>query len=659
MLSNPIEFEKYGLDLNNLWQMTLSKASASAQIVQKISAVDCQLIADEKKQNQQNLTWQIERPAKITVRVQITTIDNRREISATLVNETSDFCIREFAWQGIRFGNDNAALLFPQGAGRRVTDFSDFSISTQYPSYLFAMPWIAMDHDEGGVYLGMHDPDDDALGVDLKQDNAANALNIKLTRYPFVMPGKQVQLPCLVIENYEGHWAKASKIYRHWYDSIGSVATIPNWMQNNSGWLLAILKQQNESVLYDYTTGIDHLADVAIERGLDTLGLFGWTVGGHDHQYPHYDPDPKLGGREGLKAAIKRAKDRGLRVILYSNGVIMDVASPFYRKQGKNAAVRLADGRVNLSQINKFKDTTPVVYATGCLGSKAWQAVLLNLAIQAHDLGADGLLYDQVGVYGPQECHHPDHDHDTPMQAFSTSRVNTIKQIAEHMQKIDDQFIIATESFIAPLGRDMHMIHGLGFGYGLTHCSEDSDEVFPDLLRLTFPEVVSTNRIPQPLFDRRVGHFAVMHGLRQEIEVRYHEDAQLIAGEKLDWKSAYKTPAGSPPVQAMIEKSIAQNEKQYMAKLMAFVRKHEAVFYRGTYMADQGFELQSKHIQARGYVTDENSLGIALWNPSEKQAGFTLEVQGKKLVQVDQVEGELANGFEPMAAESIRLLIYK
>jgi hypothetical protein len=648
---------KFNLDLSNLWEMSFVSTTHPAQSQGKCTAFDVlDTLKIDEAQNQITCAWQVTYPARFTMTMVIDQQSDQWQLHITITNHSDDLTVHDFKLMGMTLPCADAALLFPEGAGRRVADFSQMAdIAVSYPSYRCSMPWLMLDDLQGGVYVGVHDSQDQCVDFTVNADEQAQNLHVSLTCFPFVSPGKTVTLPPVVIKHYDGHWSNAARFYRNWFDRVGKVASIPTWMRENSGWLLAILKQQNESVNYDYITGIDELADIAIARGLSTLGLFGWTVGGHDHLYPDYDPCPELGGRDALKAAIKRAKDRGLRVILYANGVIMDVATPFYRKHGKDAANIMADGRVNLSQINKFTDGTPVIYATACPSSPQWRKQMLSLAVQAHELGADGLLYDQIGVYGRHECHHPEHKHANPMDGYSTGRVQMIRQIAQHMQTIDQDFIIATESFIAPMARELRMIHGFGYGYGLSHYSS-GNELYPDLLRMTFPEVVSTNRIPQPLMDRNVAHYAVMHGLRQELEIRYQDDVKLMRGEQPDWDEAYTNAAGSPPKKQMLLEAVAADEKNEMAKLMAFVKRHADVFYHGTYQSDLGFTLHSDAVQARAYRTADEQFAVVLMNAQKQVGQFELHVDDHQCTLVDTPNGSLAGKVQSLEPLSICLM---
>ncbi|QYY35227.1 DUF6259 domain-containing protein [Ruficoccus sp. ZRK36] len=663
LLNQPSEHCAVSLDLSRLWTLTLVDAASPGHVLATLSSDDPRLECyDNSESASRTLTWQMSKPFDLKVQVEVQQCeDNVTELRATLVNRTVDATLKAFRWDGLRVPTESSALLIANGSGRRVTDFEQMNLPPlAYPSAQCTMPWVAMDGPSGGAYIGMHDPQDDATEFGFEWSSASQELTLSLTRYPWCPPGLRVDLPPVVVKNYTGHWSEAAFFYRRFFDQHGTVAKPPAWVETNSGWLLAIMRQQNESLNYDYTHGIDELAEIALSRGLDTLGLFGWTAGGHDHLYPDYDPDPRMGGREELKQAIKRAQARGLRVILYSNGVIMDTGTAYYRELGKHACSVDANSHVNLVQINKFNDATPVVFADACPGSPQWRRRMLALAEQALELGADGLLYDQIGVYGPHECHHPDHDHaENPMGGYTTARVRMVEQIAARMHELNPEFVLATESLIAPVAPYMHFIHGYGFGYGLTTNEQELREAFPDMIRLTFPDVIATNRIGQPLFNRHIGHYAFMHGLRQELEIRYADDVRLNRGETLDWEEAYRNPLGTPPDKATLRHSIATGEKIYMASLIGFCKRNTDILYRGRFLSDLGFALHTQELRARAFLAEDGRLGIVLWNPTDKPLTPALTVPGGTCLHADSPEGEPAEPFAEMAPESIRLVIYE
>ena len=56
---------------------------------------------------------------------------------------------------------------------------------------------------------------------------------------------------------------------------------------------------------------------------------------------------------------------------------------------------------------------------------------MLALARQAIQLGADGILFDQVAVTRPLFCFSNEHDHASPATAFTVGRIEMMRQIEQ------------------------------------------------------------------------------------------------------------------------------------------------------------------------------------------------------------------------------------
>jgi hypothetical protein len=267
-------------------------------------------------------------------------------LSASVRNDDPSWTVRACRFPILNgVAADGATVLWPNGLGQRFPDSAAFGRrSLSYPGGTASMPWFALARSADGLYLGSHDPAMSARTIEAECSPGGQILAVRVGHLPFCAPGQSWTAPEFVVAPYRGPWQVAARRYRAWYDTVATVLAPSAWAQHSSGWLLAVLKQQNGDVMWDYRTGIDRLGDIALAHGLDTLGLFGWAHGGHDALYPDYIPDPLMGGADALRDALTRAKARGLRTVLYANGVIMDTSTAFYRDQ---ADVRyLTDGQV-------------------------------------------------------------------------------------------------------------------------------------------------------------------------------------------------------------------------------------------------------------------------------------------------------------------------
>ncbi len=577
---------------------------------------------------------------------------------------------------GIEARPQSHPLLWPNGLGQRFTDGVEFGERTfNYPSGRATMPWLAFAGAKGGLYVGVHDPLQGAREFSARFERTTNAYQLAITHPVFCEPGRRWPLPPAILLPYQGSWHVAAKHYRTWFDSNRPVAAAPRWARDSAGWLLAILKQQNGDVMWDYSA-LDQLCDVADQRGLDILGLFGWAHGGHDRFYPDYIPDPLMGGRDTLKRALSRAKQRGKRVILYANGQLIDSATHFYRYEGNDAIVLREDSEAVTSSIRKFNSSTPVTFVQGCSAAPVWERRMLDLAVQAHELGADGIIYDQLGVIGPALCFAKHHNHATPATAFSVGRRELVARIAAHMKQIAPDFVVMTEGVHDSLIDSTPFSHGWGVGFtpapaefyeggkgvdptrGTTWpWMRDTFTAFPEMFRITFPEVLLTLRHATPMMDRHFANYSLTYGLRPEIETRWQADVAYLKQGRVPTAESYADCTYWPPDIGMMQATPPAEATRYLKQVTAFSRRHGALLLSGKFVDTEGFAFSGEGLIAKGYRHGKQ-LGVLVWNPTSRAIPAKLDVQGGAFIAASEPEHERVEPDTPVAGRSVRLYLY-
>ena len=290
-------------------------------------------------------------------------------------------------FKGLRVDKARSGIYVPDGYGRRISNFFDVEgaddsrgwkaegdvlrqETSLYPSKGLTMPWVAMDDGKSGAAVMVLDPDAAAKRFTLLSSPTLGTVAIAPKHLFFLDHGQTWTLPAVRFLRYEGDWHVAAREYRAWYDKTHKTGIFPAWTKQVDGWLLVILKQQNEEIFWPYGD-FDKLADYADELGIDMIGLFGWTVGGHDHLYPDYDPCPKMGGRDGLVEGIKLLKKRGKRVCLYVNGQLQQVgATRYWNEYGKDNSLVRRNGKPVVHHYHKYRDIPDYDLALACLYSK-------------------------------------------------------------------------------------------------------------------------------------------------------------------------------------------------------------------------------------------------------------------------------------------------
>ena len=574
-----------------------------------------------------------------------------------------------------------AHIYVPSGFGRRLNNFpTDGRISAPweaksrafmymetgpYPSRHLTMPWVAVDTGSGTWYAAVHDARERAKRIGVRWYFRERRADVRFRHPVSIRAGDTWELPETVFEKVSGDWHAAAKRYRAWFDSAHPAvrSAAPDWTRDLTGWLLVIMKQQNEELMWPYTD-IPKLCDVAERNGLNSIGLFGWTVGGHDHLYPDYDADPKMGGAEALKAGIAEAHRRGIRVCIYANGQLQQIgATKFWGEHGEKIAIRKRDGSPYIQTYHKYKDIPVYQFALGCLHAAPWHDRMLALARQARSFGADAILYDQLGVTTPFECWGEGHGHPVPWSSHCEDRPGFVRRIADEMHATDKDFAVFTEGLHDGLLDTIGMFHACQPSSFMSDVnalkasratSRANAEPFPELFRYTFPELVTTTRNPTPMTLRSMMNYAAVFGLRHEIEIRYMPDRTYVLDGKVPEKADYGEVKNLPSLAAMHAEP-PDVASAYMKAVADFQRQHAKYLMRGKFVDDEGFAVRGDGVVAKRFVADDGTSAVCVWNLSDKPVDVSVDGLGK-LKGVFAPKGEGTAG--PLAPDAIRLCVF-
>ena len=603
------------------------------------------------------------------------------ELGAELRNGTREWVVKSFTGpvlNGLRTELDKTPVLLPSGFGWRVSGVprdeanakpwsklgKNYAVSAVYPSAQGTMQWFAFAGEAGGLYLGCHDPRYGAKTLSARYDPVRKSFGAAFQHAVFVRPGERLALPPVTVMPYAGDWHVGARAYRAWADSAGRPIEKPAWEKTASGWLLAILKQQNGDVMWPYDT-LGRLAEVADQRGLDILGLFGWAYGGHDHLYPDYDPCPVMGGEPALREGIRQAHAKGKRVVLYANGQLEERGTAYWTATGQHLAVTRRDGGTVQEFWHKYANTPGYHFDIGCHATEGWHERMLSLALQASGLGADGILYDQLGVRGPTPCYAPDHGHPVPFMSYEADRKELLRAIAAKMKKVNPEFVILTEGFHDAVLDSVSFFHGCVRGAfqesaGLIAqrlAGGRSDDLFPEMMRYTYPEVCSTIRYPSPLVDRPMANYTLAYGLRYEIESRYIPDRDYLLSGRIPAVEDYGTVLSKPDIN-QVRTLPPQETADYLRKAAAFQKRHAELLMTGAFTDTEGFSFSGPGMVAKGFQSGSR-FGVLLWNTSPKPAAFTLRVPDATLVSASEPERDAVDALGELAPQTVRLVVWK
>ena len=474
----------------------------------------------------------------VSVEIEIKVDNDAFTFNYELINNEQNWLVKEVRCPviNINYSNDRYNLILPTDAGRKIDNLHSIGITYKYPSE-GSMQFIVFDANFCGMYLGSHDESFQTTYFKSYYLEDDKTLEASIVKFPYLKYGSKWESAPLIVKPYQGKWHIASKYYKSWAETWYLLVQKPEWVKNITGWQLVIMKQQNGEVIWGYND-IDALIKLGKESGLNVIGLYGWTSGGHDRGYPVYQADPAMGGETLLREKIKKAHQNGLKVILYVNGQLQDVLCDFYQQKGKDIACVSQRGEPFLEMWHKYDDESARVHAYGCQSTDGWSDVLLSLAKQINDLGADGILFDQIGNPRWDFCFSEKHNHESPSMAAAPGVIKNMRKVQNEMQKINPNFIVMTEHMTDCIQQFIDFTHGSGGGcapaniykWDFDYSSMENviGSAFPEILRYTFPDLRFTQRHKAPIMDKFTVNYGLFYGLMPEVEYRYMPEKLFV-----------------------------------------------------------------------------------------------------------------------------------
>ena len=371
------------------------------------------------------------------------------------------------------------------------SDYHEIRHSMQYPSAM-NMPWFGIQCDKHFLYVGRHEKFMRIAGFNVgcsprKKDSW---ISVGVSQYPHVTPGEKLHYIGGVIKVFEGDWRDASGYYRLWSEENWfDVPEIPQWIKDMQGWQRIILKHQYGEIFYKYSD-LPSVYKEGSKYGIDTLLVFGWWKGCFDNNYPEFEFDDELGGEEGLKKAINEVQNMGGRVILYTNGNLIDIKTDYYKNIGYRICAKDIDGNEYRDHY-KFSNEGTLLkrhgyksFVTACHSNDEWKANLIRVGNLKLSTGADSIFYDQLA------CHHnicfdDTHPHGKRIDEEAEYRKGNIDAI---ISVLPYGKALGTEHICDRYSALCHYTHGCGLGH------EWKKGAFPDMFLHTFPEFKTSNR---------------------------------------------------------------------------------------------------------------------------------------------------------------------
>jgi len=412
----------------------------------------------------------------------------------------------------------HSVSLFKHYPGGRGLGAEAAEWSQNYPGMV--MPWwdIYDEESDRGLYLAYHDPvfrfstwhtylmpnrsgqRDAWLNAEQTGDQPVGLI-FSHVRYPFIQAGETLESGEFIIRAHQGDWHQGSQFYRDWFMAHFPFDKSNSWLRKKSSWFTSIIYQPEDKIIADYKTYDSWTAD-AQKYGIDCFELIGWDKGGLERDYPVYQPEEKLGGREGFRELMKSIDSRGGKCLVFNNYNILDQNTEWYKSElykfkqqdglgqqaiwmGWGQSTLLARSRINV-RYHVLSSITP-----------EFEKIIADQFVDLVRDGAHGFQIDKVCVgaaldFNPLNTLKPD-------LALCEGLVQAIDRLNQKCLDIDPDFRMASE-----FGFD-RLIPYFDVGYRNAHGLDIST------FRYVFPEWTSCMHVSAPR-DFRSINGAVLTG---------------------------------------------------------------------------------------------------------------------------------------------------
>jgi hypothetical protein len=243
----------------------------------------------------------------------------------------------------------HSVSLFKNYPGARGLGAEAAEWAKSYPGMV--MPWWDFYDKESdcGLYLGYHDETfrystwhtylmPDCSGkMDAwldEKDSAGLPVGIIFShiRYPFIHSGEIFDSGEFIIRVHKGDWHTGSSFYRQWFMQHFPFDKSRSWLRQESAWFTSIIYQPEDKIIADFNT-YDQWCREASKYDINCFELIGWHRGGLERNYPDYQPEEKLGGRQGFCDLFKSIDERNGKCLAFVNYNILDQNTEWYKTE--------------------------------------------------------------------------------------------------------------------------------------------------------------------------------------------------------------------------------------------------------------------------------------------------------------------------------------
>ena len=561
---------------------------------------------------------------------------------ATVENASKDFVLREFQFPMLKnaavpnsaqcVNSGGGGTLIPNlrkyvaGADTGYKARDDISLErySQYPISR-TMNMYVVQNPKGALYMAGVSGDSQLTlhyARYRKEASVLKYLDLGFVKYPFIKSGERFSTGEFSVTPIAGDWRNAARLYAAALKDCFATPETPQFVSNMNGWQRVIMRHQYGKILHPYKDLADKIGRAGLECGIDTVLLFGWWKEGMDAGYPSYSPETSQGGDAELRRQIQKIHSAGGKVVLYFNGQLIDVSSPFFKSgAGRRICVKNSDMSEHLERYPFGGDGTGLrvlghkTFTTACHATKEWEEVLKGYVDRALSLGVDGVFFDQMGN-GGRVCWDASHNHKVPCTDTMKYKAQMLAKIRAYIKAKNPNVAFGTEYAGVATTPHIDFVHSCGHAdyYAVAAKTADSkpEMRYVPLFKYAFPKTKMSDRTIRDDTDipRRLNR-CLMWGLTSDIEI-------------------YRC-------RGIVDD--APNYKAYLKKADALRDKYRTLILNGIYRDCDLAEVSDKSVE---YTTFENDTQIAVLLTDSRRddpAKFRVRVRGGSFVGADSIGG--------------------
>ena len=233
---------------------------------------------------------------------------------------------------------------------------------------------------------------------------------------------------------YRGGWYEAAKMHREWME------TTP-WFKRAAARNFSKLREID---LWMWSRGNIAVSEPPVNWFMKETGLkvgldwYWWHNVPYDTEYPFFWPPRD--GEAAFRAAVKRMKDRGAFVQVYTNGMVWDEDDPRWADGGLESAVVRDTGRIFAHIYNPF---TKHSLANACGEAPKFQRKMRDLEHKLASTGLDGVYIDMISCAAHHACFNPRHRH---APGDSRALVEGYRRYVDEVHADNPGFLLSSEA---------------------------------------------------------------------------------------------------------------------------------------------------------------------------------------------------------------------